>query len=42
MGVCKCKFKFIRNVRRTGKVKAEIELTTRKEGSKSGGLESSA
>jgi hypothetical protein len=30
MGVSKGKFKLIRNVRRTGKVKAEIEPTIRK------------
>jgi hypothetical protein len=32
MRVSKCKCKFNRNVRRTGKVKAEIELTPKKEG----------
>jgi len=42
MRVSKCKYKFNRNVRRTGKVKAEIELRPKKEGNKWGGSQSSA
>jgi len=41
MSVSKCKSKFNRNVRRTGKLKAEIELTPKKEGNKWGGSQSS-
>jgi len=36
MRVSKCKRKFNRNVRRAGKVKAEIELTLKREGNKWG------
>jgi len=42
MRVSKCKCKFNRNVRKTGKVKAEIELTLKEEGNKWEGSQSSA
>jgi hypothetical protein len=42
MRVSKCKRKFNRNVRKTGKVKAKIELTLKEEGNKWGRSQSSA